>query len=93
MPSGGLANLDLWARACADENAELIMLLGEATFHQVHGGVATNSPVSKWDLFEQEYIRLRGRPYQRPIRQPTFFGSLPESVRKATTTPPAAPGR
>jgi glycosyltransferase involved in cell wall biosynthesis len=94
MPGGGLANLDLWARACADENAELIMLLGEATFHQMHGGVATNSPASKWDLlFAQEYIRLRGGPYQRPIRQPMFFGSFPESVRKATTTPSAPPDR
>src|SRR6185295_4750213 len=80
MPGGGLANLDLWARACADESAELIMLLGEATFHQVHGGVATNSPVSKWRQFEDEYIRLRGHPYQRPRRRPIFFGGLPESA-------------
>lgn len=79
-PGGGLANLDLWARACADESAEVIMLLGEATFHQVHGGVATNSPISKWNLFEEEYVRLRGHPYSPPRRQPVFFGRLPKSA-------------
>ena len=79
-PGGGLANLDLWARVCADESAEVIMLLGEATFHQVHGGVATNSLVSRWDLFEAEYIRLRGHPYRPPSRQPVFFGRLPNSA-------------
>lgn len=79
-PGGGLANLDLWARACSDESVEVVMLLGEATFHQVHGGVSTNSPVSNWSLFEEEYVRLRGHRYQRPRRQPVFFGRLPKSA-------------
>jgi glycosyltransferase involved in cell wall biosynthesis len=79
-PGGGLVNLDTWARACADPSAELIMLLGEATFHQVHGGVATNNPEAPHALFHQEYARLRGHPYQRPTRKPRYFGTLPDGM-------------
>ena len=75
-PGGGLANLDIWVRACEDPCAELIMLLGEATFHQVHGGVATNSPVTKWDLFHEEYVRLRRKPFRKPARKPLLVGKF-----------------
>jgi hypothetical protein len=80
-PGGGLVNLDTWARVCADPTGELIMLLGEATFHQVHGGVATNNLNPPFELFHEEYRRLRGRPYERPTRQPLYFGTLPETLR------------
>ncbi len=75
-PGGGLANLDTWRRVCDDPTGELIILLGEATFHQVHGGIATNSPVSKWDLFHDEYVRLRGKPFEKSSRRPLFFGTF-----------------
>jgi glycosyltransferase involved in cell wall biosynthesis len=80
-PGGGLVNLDTWARVCADPTGELIMLLGEATFHQVHGGVATNNLDPPQALFHDEYVRLHGRAYERPTRQPLYFGTLPESLR------------
>jgi hypothetical protein len=80
-PGGGLVNLDTWARACADPTGEPIMLLGEATFHQVHGGAATNNLNPPFELFHEEYRRLRGRPYERPTRQPLYFGTLPETMR------------
>ncbi|MGH9354648.1 MAG: class I SAM-dependent methyltransferase, partial [Terriglobia bacterium] len=80
-PGGGLANLDIWSRACADPKGELIMLLGEATFHQIHGGIATNNRGAPQALFQEEYIRLRGRAYHRPTRQPLYFGTLPEAAR------------
>jgi hypothetical protein len=48
------------------------MLLGEGSFHQVHGGVATNSPVSPWADFEAEYVRLRGRRFSPP-EVPTIY--------------------
>jgi SAM-dependent methyltransferase len=80
-PGGGLVNLDTWARVCADPTGELIMLLGEATFHQVHGGIATNNLDSPFETFHEEYRRLRGRSYERPTRQPLYFGTLPETAR------------
>lgn len=75
-PGGGLANLDAWARACALRDGRVIMLLGEATFHQVHGGIATNSTQSKWKEFHDEYIGLRNRSYERPRVEPQLFGTL-----------------
>jgi hypothetical protein len=79
-PGGGLVNLDTWARACADPSGSVILLLGEATFHQVHGGIATNSPVSKWQPFHDEYVRVRGTGYVRPDGMPTLFGRLPPAA-------------
>jgi glycosyltransferase involved in cell wall biosynthesis len=82
-PGGGLANLDIWSRVCADPDGELIMLLGEATFHQVHGGVATNSLAPPHALFHDEYVRIRGQPYQRPSRRPLYFGNLSDSIKNS----------
>ncbi len=76
-PGGGLANLDMWARACLDPNGQVIMLLGEGTFHQVHGGVATNNLKAPLELFGQEYEKIRGRPYERPKAEVLYFGGLP----------------
>jgi hypothetical protein len=73
-PGGGLVNLDTWARACEDPDAQVIMLLGEATFHQFHGGVATNSLAPPKADFKAEYLRLRGRPFVRPDAKAWYFG-------------------
>jgi glycosyltransferase involved in cell wall biosynthesis len=80
-PGGGYVNLDTWARACADPTGEVIMLLGEATFHQFHGGIVTNNLNPPLGLFRDEYRRLRGHDYERPTRQTLYFGELPESMR------------
>ncbi len=76
-PGGGFANLDAWARVCADSTAEVVLLLGEATFHQVHGGVSTNNARDDQTLYNREYEALRGRPYQRPTRRLKLYGALP----------------
>ena len=73
-PGGGLANLDLWARVCGDPNMRPYLLLGETTFHQVHGGVATNAAKSPWDDFHAEYVKIRGHEYQKPTVSPWLIG-------------------
>ena len=80
-PGGGLVNLDTWLRACSDPEGEVIMILGEATFHQIHGGVSTNNPNAPQGLFHEEYVRIRGRAYERPTRCPLYFGDLPDAIR------------
>jgi hypothetical protein len=65
-PGGGLVNHDLLIRACRASRADVFLLEGEATFHQVHGGVTTNNPGSRWEEFAAEYQRIRGVPYERP---------------------------
>jgi hypothetical protein len=85
LPGGGLANLDLYDRATRLPETDLITLLGEATFHQVHGGVTTNvsepEMVELWHLYNRQYQRLHGRPFSEPRRRPRFFGEVrPEFV-------------
>jgi hypothetical protein len=80
-PGGGYLNLSMWRSLCADTSAEIIMLLGEATFHQFHGGVMTNAADSPLEAFREEYRRIHGAHYERPQRQPLFFGSLPPPLR------------
>ena len=67
-PGGGLVNLDTFARACALPGVEVVMLLGEGTFHQIHGGVATNAERDRWEEFHDEYVSIRGHGFERPDR-------------------------
>ena len=46
LPGGGLVNHDLYNRACALDGVELVVMLGEGTFHQIHGGAATSGHVT-----------------------------------------------
>lgn len=79
---GGLVNLDLWSRLCDDERNKIILLLGEATFHQFHGGAATNATVDPWNEFHYEYVQIRGKPYTRPMIVPLLVGSMHELARE-----------
>ncbi len=76
LPGGGLANHDLYRRACAAESAELIVLLGEGTFHQIHGGAATSRRFS-WDDQHAEYERITGRAHQPPQNPARYLGTIP----------------
>lgn len=80
MPGGGLVNLDAYARACSLPDSQLVILLGEGTFHQVHGGVSTNALVSPWNEQHDEYVGIRGRPFTVPEVTPTYFGSMPKAA-------------
>lgn len=77
QPGGGLANLDLWRRAVLTPGAQPIMLLGEGTFHQIHGGAMTNAPKPMFESFDDEYLTLRGERYQLPCYQPLLLGRVP----------------
>ena len=82
-PGGGLVNLDVFKRLLGNPRLDPVLLLGEATFHQFHGGVATNVPKDRhpWDLFHEEYVRLRGCAYAAELRTPYLFGKIPESAK------------
>ncbi len=73
---GGLVNLDTWRRACLLPDTRPTLLLGEATFHQFHGGVATNGPVERIDEFFAEFERIRGQAFSLPDVQLRFAGTF-----------------
>lgn len=79
-PGGGLVNLDTLSRAILLADAVVVTLLGEGTFHQVHGGVATNAVHSPEELFHTEYKEIRGHAFQIPTYQSLYFGTVPTNV-------------
>ena len=44
MPGGGYANLELYERLGSSPDVTVVAILGEGSFHQVHGGTTTNQP-------------------------------------------------
>lgn len=79
LPGGGLCNLDYFERACGLADAKLMVLLGEGTFHQVHGGETTGEKSDPWPEQHAEYVRLRQRPYRVPAMPTLYLGHLPPS--------------
>ena len=52
------------------------ILSGEATFHQVHGGVATNGTLDANRTFFDEYAEIRGREYQATQVEFSLLGTV-----------------
>jgi glycosyltransferase involved in cell wall biosynthesis len=74
-PGGGYVNLDAYRRACELPHCRLIVMLGEGTFHQVHGGVATNATTpDRHREFDEEYVRLRRKAFDFPRRETIYLG-------------------
>ncbi len=75
---GGITNLDFFNRANQCLDLQPVKLLGEATFHQFHGGTATNVPMKDhpWKSMAEEYEHIYGRAFAVYERPPTYFGPL-----------------
>jgi hypothetical protein len=64
-PAGGVVNPDTLIRAVGLPDTQLIRIVGEGTFHQIHGGVTTSSLPKAMDRLKRgsrTYLRLRGKP-------------------------------
>lgn len=83
-PGGGLIALDFFKNVWMHPDVEPVTMLGEGTFHQVHGGIATNAPRSekqaRIQLMNKEYESIRGEKYTPPKRSSTFIGKLPKEA-------------
>ena len=88
IPGGGLVNLDFLNRAVERLGIDYMLVMGEATFHQFHGGVTTSRSValkeadgeSTWSKYIRQYEDIRGRPFQVTDRRPILFGSFPPAA-------------
>lgn len=78
---GGYVNLDFYKRA-VDQTQELIILSGEGTFHQVHGGAATNAPPESNAavVFHNEYVKLKGSNFTPTQKKHTLLGPIPREA-------------
>jgi hypothetical protein len=85
-PGGGLVNLDTFLRIMESPGAALVVLTGEATFHQLHGGISTNAipafEAAHRKHWWSQYEFIRGRPfvYWQPTHRPTYIGTLPPAA-------------
>lgn len=72
LPGGGLVNLDFYRRASELKDTTLITLSGEATFHQIHGGIMTNKTgleaIEENETYRNQYEQIRGFPFETPAR-------------------------
>jgi len=79
LPGGGLVNHDLYRRACSLPGAQLIVLVGEGTFHQFHGGAATSRRFT-WEEMNDDYEALRHERYRPPTNEALYLGHVPPSA-------------
>jgi len=86
LPGGGFVSLDLFARFLALPDSQLVVLLGEGSFHQVHGGASTGTTADP-AAWRAEYQALRGRHYTNPEVRPAYFGTMPPPARSWLTGP------
>ncbi len=81
IAGGSFANLDLYERLGSTPGVTVASILGEGSFHQIHGGVTTNnSEVDRRGAeladYRDEYRALRGRDFTGPGKPIHFVGSL-----------------
>jgi glycosyltransferase involved in cell wall biosynthesis len=90
-PGGGLVNLDTLCRAVALPDVSFVTLLGEGTFHQVHGGVATSGTAAARETWHAEYSTIRGRPFRTPCYRSHYLGCItPNSLKSVAISASAA---
>jgi hypothetical protein len=86
-PGGGHLSRDTYRRACALDDTELVVLLGEGTFHQLHGGISTNVSEERFADDERawtaQYVALRGEPHTRLAKAAHYLGHIPPQARQA----------
>ena len=81
-PGGGFVNLDFYERMVCTPGVNLVTMLGEGSFHQVHGGTTTNvaEPGELVRSYEDEYAELRGRRWYVPLQKANYVGTLPPAA-------------
>ena len=95
-PGGGFVNLDFFERMVTAPGVTQVTILGEASFHQVHGGTTTNLAGSeeRWDLirsYDAQYAELRGRPFKIPPQDVHYVGRLPVQARRTRSRRMSSP--
>ena len=81
IPGGGFLNIDFYRNACELEGTQPVLLIGEGSFHQLHGGTTTNVTPEQRDAkvvgYQEQYIKIRGDDF-KPSDKPIYYiGHLP----------------
>jgi cephalosporin hydroxylase len=89
MPGGGYANLDLFERLGLAPDVNAASILGEGSFHQVHGGTTTNVADEavrrdKVASYGEHFSELRGRRLIGLDRPVHFVGAMATKAARRT---------
>jgi len=89
VAGGGYANLELYERLGSAPDVNVVTMIGEGSFHQVHGGTTTNQ-VDATDRrrkvfgYSQDYADLRGRAFKGPGKPIHYVGRIAtEAARRS----------
>lgn len=80
---GGYANIELFRRIVHANPASVYHVIGEATFHQIHGGTTSNHArtTSQINEFTQEFHEISGEAPLPPPYEPNYYGVLRKEVK------------
>jgi len=81
MPGGGYANLEFYERVGGAPGVNVVTLLGEGSFHQVHGGTTTNAvdPDDRRSTisgYAKHFEDLHGRPFRGSGKTLHYVGTM-----------------
>ncbi len=86
LPGGGVVNMDIFKRAVDARGVTAVQLVGEGSFHQLHGGTTTNVSQEQRDAsiagFMDQYRAIRGTDDIITTNQFQFIGHLPTKASK-----------
>jgi len=86
FPGGGFVNIDLFKRAADHPDTTLVLLVGEGSFHQVHGGTTTNVSAGERDAEVAHYVRqyreIHGSDFRATASEFHFLGNIPTEAAK-----------
>lgn len=81
LPGGGFLNLDICREATELPVTQPVLLIGEGSFHQVHGGTTTNVPPQERDSkvasYLTQYEAIRGKTFRTGEVEVFYLGHLP----------------
>ena len=79
-PGGEYSNLEFFERTVAHPGVNVVTIVGEGSFHQLHDGTTTNVATpdernAKIRRYAERYAELRGRGFRSPQKQTHLVGA------------------
>jgi hypothetical protein len=84
-PGGGSVNIHIYAKLAKLPESKFIVLPGEGSFHQFHGGVTTAEIADREAVLESHRVELRainGGKFEGVHREPMLLGTVPGEAQE-----------
>jgi cephalosporin hydroxylase len=89
IAGGGYANLELYERLGSAPDITVVSMIGEGSFHQLHGGTTTNQPDaterrSRVYGYSEQFADMRGRNFRGPGKPIHYVGRIGSVAARRT---------